>query len=68
MRRSCRRRSRISTSPKFCNSSEQIRSNVMKSLCVVCVVIGVSLTATAAFDRGGMGGMHGMGASHMSVD
>jgi hypothetical protein len=29
----------------------------MKSLCVVCVVIDVSLTATAAFARGGMGGL-----------
>ena len=33
----------------------------MRSIYVLCVVIGVSLTATAAFARGGMG------PSHMSV-
>jgi hypothetical protein len=39
----------------------------MRSICVLCVVIGVSLTATAAFARGGMGGMGGMGSAHGSV-
>jgi hypothetical protein len=36
----------------------------MKRAWIVCVVIGLSFTATAALARGGMGGM---GASHMSV-
>jgi hypothetical protein len=36
----------------------------MRSICVLCVAIGVSLTATAAFARGGMGGM---GPAHGSV-
>jgi hypothetical protein len=31
----------------------------MRSVCVLCVVIGVSLPATAAFARGGMGLAHG---------
>jgi hypothetical protein len=37
----------------------------MRSICVLCVAIGVSLTATAASARGGMGG--GMGPAHESV-
>ena len=36
----------------------------MRSICVLCVAIGVSLTATAAFARGSMGGM---GPMHESV-
>jgi hypothetical protein len=39
----------------------------MKNVFILCVAIGLSLTATAAFARGGMGGMHSMGASRMSV-
>jgi hypothetical protein len=43
-------------------------SNVMRSISVLCVVIGVSLTATSAFARGGMGSPHmSMSASHLSV-
>ena len=38
----------------------------MKGVCVLCVAIGLGLTVTSAFARGGMGGM-GMGSSHMSV-
>ena len=38
----------------------------MKSVCILCVAIGLGVTAAPAFARGGMGGM-GMGASHMSV-
>jgi hypothetical protein len=36
----------------------------LKAVWIACIAIGLSLTATAAFARGGMGGM---GASHMSV-
>jgi hypothetical protein len=43
----------------------------MKKVFVLCVAIGVSLTTTAAFARGGMGGgMHGGMSSmggHMSI-
>jgi hypothetical protein len=40
----------------------------MRSICVLCVAIGVSLTATAASARGGVGGMGGgMGPAHESV-
>jgi hypothetical protein len=33
----------------------------MRSICVLCVVVGISLTTAAALARGGMG------SSHMSV-
>ena len=40
----------------------------MKRLSVVCIALGVGLSTTAAFARGGgMGGAHGMGPSHMSM-
>jgi hypothetical protein len=38
----------------------------MKTLSVLCIVLCVGVSTTAAFARGGMGG-HGMGSSHMSV-
>jgi hypothetical protein len=41
--------------PGSVKSGEQIRSNVMRSICILCVVVGVNLTATAAFALGGMG-------------
>jgi hypothetical protein len=55
---------RIQRSPQVPHSGDQIRSNVMRSICVLCVAIGVSLSATAASARGGMGGM---GPAHESV-
>ena len=39
----------------------------MKKLSVLCIALCVGLSTTAAFARGGMGGAHGMGSSHMSV-
>jgi len=40
----------------------------MKKLSVLCIALCVGLSTTAAFARGGgMGGAHGMGASHMSM-
>jgi hypothetical protein len=39
----------------------------MKKLFVVCIVFCGGLSTTAAFARGGMGGAHGMGSSHMSM-
>jgi hypothetical protein len=30
----------------------------MKTLCILCVVVGVGLSGTAAFARGGMGSSH----------
>jgi hypothetical protein len=38
----------------------------MKKLSVLCIALCVGLSTTAAFARGGMGGAHGMGSSHMS--
>jgi hypothetical protein len=64
----CRRfRNRTSASPKSRISIEQLRRNVMKNVCILCVAIslGFTATATAAFARGGMS--MGMGPSHMSV-
>jgi hypothetical protein len=39
----------------------------MKRLSVLCIALCVGLSTTAAFARGGMGGAHGMGSSHMSM-
>ena len=39
----------------------------MKMLSVLCIALCFGLSTTAAFARGGMGGAHGMGASHMSM-
>ena len=39
----------------------------MKTLSVLCIALCVGLSTTAAFARGGMGGAHGMGSSHMSM-
>jgi hypothetical protein len=39
----------------------------MKKLSVLCIALCVGLSTTAAFARGGMGGAHGMGSSHMSM-
>jgi hypothetical protein len=39
----------------------------MKKLSVLCIGLCVGLSTTAAFARGGMGGAHGMGSSHMSM-
>jgi hypothetical protein len=39
----------------------------MKPLSVLCIALCVGVSTTAAFARGGMGGAHGMGSSHMSM-
>jgi hypothetical protein len=39
----------------------------MKKLSVLCIALCVGLSTTAAFARGGRGGAHGMGSSHMSM-
>ena len=39
----------------------------MKRLSVLCIALCFGLSTTAAFARGGMGGAHGMGSSHMSM-
>ena len=39
----------------------------MRKLSVLCIVLCVGLSTTAAFARGGMGGAHGMGSSHMGM-
>ena len=43
----------------------------MKKLSVVCIALGVALSTTAAFGRGGMGSHHGgshhMGSHHRSM-
>ncbi len=39
----------------------------MKKLSVLCIFVCVGFSANAAFARGGMGGAHGMGSSHMSM-
>jgi hypothetical protein len=39
----------------------------MKKLSVLCIALCVGLSTTAAFARGGMGGAHGMGSSHMGM-
>ena len=39
----------------------------MKTLSVLCITLCVGLSTTAAFARGGMGGAHGMGSSHMGM-
>ena len=39
----------------------------MKTLSVLCIALCVGLSTTAAFARGGMGGAHGMGSSHMGM-
>jgi hypothetical protein len=39
----------------------------MKKLSVLCTALCVGLSTTAAFARGGMGGAHGMGSSHMGM-
>jgi hypothetical protein len=39
----------------------------MKKLSVLCIALCVGVSTTAAFARGGMGGSHGMGSSHMSM-
>jgi hypothetical protein len=39
----------------------------MKKLSVPCIAVCVVLSTTAASARGGMGGAHGMGSSHMSM-
>ena len=39
----------------------------MKKISVPCIALCVVLSATAALARGGMGGAHGMGSSHMSM-
>jgi hypothetical protein len=40
----------------------------MKKLSVLCIALCVGVSTTAASARGGgMGGAHGMGASHMSM-
>ena len=39
----------------------------MKTLSVLCIALCVGFSSTAAFARGGMGGAHGMGSSHMSM-
>ena len=39
----------------------------MKTPSVLCIVLCGGLSTTAAFARGGMGGAHGMGSSHMSM-
>ena len=39
----------------------------MNKLSVLCIALCVGLSTTAAFARGGMGGAHGMGSSHMSM-
>ena len=39
----------------------------MKKLSVLCIALCVGLSTTEAFARGGMGGAHGMGSSHMSM-
>jgi len=39
----------------------------MKKLSVLCIALCVGLSTTAAFARGGMGGAHGTGSSHMSM-
>ena len=39
----------------------------MKKLSVLCIVFCFGLSTAAAFARGGMGGAHGMGSSHMSM-
>ena len=39
----------------------------MRKLSVLCTVLCVGLSTTAAFARGGMGGAHGMGSSHTGM-
>ena len=39
----------------------------MKILSVLCFALCVGLSTTTAFARGGMGGAHGMGSSHMGM-
>ena len=39
----------------------------MRRLSVLCIVLCVGLSTTAAFARGGTGGAHGMGSSHMGM-
>ena len=39
----------------------------MKTFSILCIALCVGLSTTAAFARGGMGGAHGMGSSHMSM-
>ena len=39
----------------------------MKTPSILCIALCVGLSTTAAFARGGMGGAHGMGTSHMSM-
>ena len=39
----------------------------MKKLSVLCIALCMGVSTTAAFARGGMGGAHGMGSSHMSM-
>jgi len=39
----------------------------MKKLSVLRIALCVGLSTTAAFARGGMGGAHGTGSSHMSM-
>jgi hypothetical protein len=39
----------------------------MKTLSVLCIALCVGLSTTPAFARGGMGGPHGMGSSHMGM-
>ena len=39
----------------------------MKTLCIICVAVGVSLSGTAAFARGGMGSSHMSMSPHMST-
>jgi hypothetical protein len=39
----------------------------MKTLSVLCIALCVGFSSTPAFARGGMGGAHGMGSSHMSM-
>jgi hypothetical protein len=39
----------------------------MKKLSLLCIAFCVGLLITAAFARGGMGGAHGTGSSHMGM-
>ena len=39
----------------------------MKKTSILCIALCVGLSTTTAFARGGMGGAHGMGPSHMSM-
>jgi hypothetical protein len=39
----------------------------MNKLSILCVALCVGLSTNAAFARGGMGGAHGMGSSHMGM-